>query len=163
MLTKIHSNSKKKEKPATVKIIIIVSMLVVTVFMLGIIVISTAFNLFYKAGVQADEYVGDFILDTKSLINGTYKGDFKVFDFITATDIEFKIKDGKVVSIDFHRMLGSHNISGIPGYGSAEKVKASIERNKSLNFDAISGASRSTSFTKAAIKNAVMNGVIKDE
>ena len=73
--------SEKKEKPATVKIIIIVSMLVVTVFMIGIIVTSTAFNLFYKAGVQADEYVGDFFPDTESLKDGTYKGDFKVFDF----------------------------------------------------------------------------------
>lgn len=153
----------KKRKQTTIKSLIITSMIVVLVFVLGTIVVSTVFNLFYKAGIQADEYVGDFIPDTKSLINGTYKGDFKIFDFITATDIEFKIKDGKVISIEFHRMLGSHNISGIPGYGSADKVKASIEKNKSLDFDAVTGASRSSSFTLAAIKNAIENGVIIEE
>ncbi len=83
---------------------------------------------------------------------------FKIFNSITAIDIKFTIKNKQLESLEFHRMFGSHNISGIPGYGSKEKIKSIILLSEDINFDAVTGASRSSSFAKAAIKDAILKG-----
>jgi len=149
MPPKNHSKEEKKQK--ILKIITMTTILLVIIVILIQIIICTLYHIIYKAGLQADEYLDDFVPDTKSLNDGTYKGYYLVFGLIKGAEIEFEIKDRRVSFVTFHHILHT------PDSDAPEKILSDIEKNQDLDFDAISGASRTTSFAKSALKKAIEN------
>ncbi|MFC2151138.1 FMN-binding protein [Bacteroidota bacterium] len=101
------------------------------------------------ANKQATQYIENFYPVTSELSDGLYTGKFKVFQIITFSKVEFTIENGMVKSIDFLKMYHS------PGSPYKEEIENQIKQSQSLEVDAITGATRTSNFAKAAIKNAV--------
>lgn len=104
-----------------------------------------------KANQQAREFVQDFKPKTSQLSDGIYKGKFKAFRLITMSKVEFTVQDGTIKNIEFKRMFHS------PGSPYKENIENQIKQSKRLEVNAITGATRSSNFAKAAIKSAIKN------
>jgi uncharacterized protein with FMN-binding domain len=119
-----------------------------------LIVILVAFLIFYLAGVKAENFVGDFQPDISQLQDGRYHGTFSYLGN-TKAEIEFEIREGKLV--DPQIIL----LSSTPGYGADYGIKTQINSKKTLNFNAVSGATITSNFARAAIRNAINEGPVK--
>ncbi len=102
-----------------------------------------------KAHNKAQEYSQNFSPNTAKLKDGTYNGCFRYFIF-TFSKVEFEVKDGKIKNIAFKKMFHS------PGSPYKKDIEAQIKRTKLLEVNAISGATRTSNFAKAALKNAIV-------
>lgn len=123
----------------------------VFVFISSFIITPFAITSFVKyAHIKAQEYTEDFNPATSKLKDGIYKGHFRFF-LITFSKVEFEIETGKVKSIDFKKMFHS------PGSLYKKDIEFQIKRRKLLEVDAITGATRTSNFAKAAIKDATEN------
>ncbi len=150
--------STTKLKKGKISGLLAISLFVLVILItLTVVILGTAYHLFYQAGNQADDYVNDFVPKTTLLQDGKYRGHFEVFDAVTAADVEFRIKQGRVIYFVYHDILST------PNHPSPQQIKTKIEKSKILRFDSITGASRVSSFTRAAIKKAILNGVTKDK
>ena len=118
----------------------------------GIIIISLlviGFFFFQHVGVEAEQYIGDFEFNLDELKNGDYSGSYKVCGIKTAAEITYSKQDSTVENVVIKSLLTT------PGYYILEKISEKIQNNESLKFDAISGATISSNFLKAAIKNSI--------
>jgi uncharacterized protein with FMN-binding domain len=142
----IIMNQRTEKKGGNLSIIIFISAiaLLFIVYIGGLIFLK-------KTGTQAKEYIGDFTPQTLQLADGIYKGQYEIMHSRTAADIEFTIADGKVISITLHKLFHT------PMYPLPKKIKPAIEESRDLKFEAITGATVSSFFVKAAIKNAFNN------
>ena len=129
----------------TVNIIFIILIVIVIGFLTGLM-------FFNKAGNTANKFTGDFIPVTEEFENGYYKGSFETFAGILKTEVEFEIKNSTLVRCEFPKLTAT------PGYGAAKKILSNINTSGELNFEAVSGATHSCSFARAAIKDAVEKG-----
>ena len=122
----------------------------VLVFITSFLITPIAINSFVKkANEEAKLYVHKFNPSTSQLQNGTYHGKFKAFKFITMSKVEFAVKNGKVLHIKFKRMFHT------PGSPYKEDIENRIMLSEKLEIDALTGATRTSNFAKAAIKNAL--------
>lgn len=128
-----------------VNIFFIILIIIVIGFLAG-------FMIFHKAGNKADKYVGDYIPVTEALEDGYYKGNYETFAGFLKTEVEFEIKDSTLLRCEFPKLIST------PGYGVEKKILESINTSGDLNFEAVSGATHSCSFARAAIKNAIETG-----
>lgn len=108
-----------------------------------------------KANDEAEKYIEDFHPNTYGLQDGSYQGKFKIFNLITLSHVEFSIKENKIKKMRFKKMFHT------PGYLSKDDITSKIKNNNQLELDAITGATRTSNFAKAAIKNAIKNQNIK--
>lgn len=127
-----------------------------TIFLsiLGIIVVLliTVLILFNLAGGDAAETVGEFVPDMSAIRDGNYEGEYNyLFDKLGAT-VRFEVRNGRLLDCEFGQLFGT------VGYGAAETIQAEIDQRKSLDFEAISGATMTSNFAKAAIRNALDKG-----
>jgi len=121
-------------------------------FLASFFICLFALNSFIKkANNNAEQYIGQFQASTSQLPNGIYQGEFKVFKIFTFSKVEFKIENGEVSKIHFKRMYHS------PGIPYKEEIEDQIKASKRLEVDAITGATRTGNFAKAAIKSAIEN------
>ena len=104
-----------------------------------------------KANEQAREYAENFKPKTSTLPDGTYQGKYKAFGLFTMSDVEFTVLNGVVETIEFKRMFHS------PGSAYKENIETQIKQSRKLEVNAISGATRTSNFAKAAIIDAVNN------
>lgn len=102
-----------------------------------------------KANERAADYIEHFDPVTSELPNGKYLGKFKAFKLFTLSKIEFEIEDGIVTNIEIIRLFHS------PGNPYKDEIEYQIKKSKKLEVNAISGATRSSNFAKAAIKKAI--------
>ena len=124
----------------------------ILVFLASFIITPVAITVFVKkANGDAREYVEQFKPVTSNLPNGIYQGKFKAFKIITMSKVEFEIENGFIKNIDFIRM------THFPGNAYKEDIENQIRNTGQLEVNAISGATRTCNFAKAAIKNAVEN------
>lgn len=107
---------------------------------------------FEVMGRQAENAVGAFKPDTAALYDGIYSGEYKAFDAFAAAEVEFDIENGRLSAIEFSRLLQT------PGYDASEDVQGRISESGDLRFDTVTGATRTSGFAKAAIKDAIENG-----
>ena len=112
-------------------------------------------NIIKSANENARQYVENFNPETFKLPNGTYQGKFKAFKILTLSKVEFVIENGLVKSIDFIRMFHS------PGNPCKEEIENQIKQTQRLEVNAITGATRTSNFAKAAIKAAIKSEKIK--
>jgi uncharacterized protein with FMN-binding domain len=102
-----------------------------------------------KANEQAREYGENFKPTTSNLPDGTYQGKYKAFGLITMSDVEFTVQNGVIETIEFKKMFHS------PGSPYKENIENQIKESRKLEVNAISGATRTSNFAKAAIKDAI--------
>jgi uncharacterized protein with FMN-binding domain len=122
----------------------------ILVFITSFLITPVAITSFVKkANENAKEYVRNFTPFTSDLPNGIYEGKYKAFGMITMSKVQFEIEDGLVKSINFIKMFHS------PGSIYKENIETQIKQTQKLEVDAITGATRTSNFAKAAIKDAV--------
>ncbi|MEE4196360.1 MAG: FMN-binding protein [Bacteroidales bacterium] len=108
-----------------------------------------------EASEQAKALTQDFHPDPSRLPDGFYEGRFKAFNLITFSRVTFHLKGGKIRSLEFKKMYHT------PGYLSKKEIEATLKERQNLDLDALTGATRTSSFAKAAIKNAITKQHIK--
>ena len=132
-------------------------MLKVFLYLLGIVAVIILLSLisFNLAGRNAGQYVGEFQPRMSQIEDGLYEGEYSTMISKVGAKISFKIKDGELIRYDFEKLYGTI------GYGAPQNIKAGIDQKEDLNFDVISGATVTSNFAKAAIKNALEKGPVK--
>ena len=129
-------------------------MLKILLYLLGIaaVIVVAALLSFNLAGRNAGKYVGEFQPKLSQIEDGHYEGEYSTIIRKVGAKISFKVKDGELVNFQFEKLYGTF------GYGAPQNVKAGIDQKEDLNFDSISGATVTSNFAKAAIKNALEQG-----
>jgi len=129
-------------------------MLKILLYLLGIvaIIIVAGLLLFNMAGRNAGKYVGEFQPKLSQIEDGQYEGEYSTILKKVGAKISFKIKNGELVHFQFEKLYGTF------GYGALQNVKTGIDQKEDLNFDSISGATVTSNFARAAIKNALKKG-----
>lgn len=118
--------------------------------MISFLVAPVAFKgVIKKANEHAKEYIQHFNPVTSDLPDGLYMGKFKLLKIFTLSNIEFKINNGFVEDVVIKKLFHS------PGSPYKEEIEYQIKKTKKLEVNAISGATRTSNFAKAAIKNAI--------
>ena len=117
-----------------------------------LVLIISGIYIFNKAGSEAAEYVAEFRPDLETLADGTYHGDFSYLGGRFEARVKFIVKDHKLLGCDFEKLFST------PGHSAPYMVSTIIDQTEELDFDAISGASITSQFAKAAIKNAIERG-----
>lgn len=118
---------------------LIISFLVILLFVI---------HLFYKKiGMKAYREVQKDTL-THSLKEGNYRGSFQAYHMNLAT-VSFTIDDDSIHCFTIERIFTA------PWISIKEALTDSIQKNNSLNFDAVSGATQSSYYVKAAIQDAI--------
>lgn len=117
-----------------------------------VVLIVSGIYVFRKAGSEAAEYVAEFRPNLEVLADGTYLGEFSYLGGRFKTRVKFIVKDHKLLGCDFEKLYST------PGHSAPYMVSSIIDQTEDLDFDAISGASITSQFAKAAIKNAIENG-----
>ncbi|MBI9054121.1 MAG: FMN-binding protein [Bacteroidales bacterium] len=112
-------------------------------------------SLIKKANDNSKEYLSNFNPVTSNLVDGVYKGKYKAFRIITLSKVEFEIENGQVKTFNLLKLFRS------PGSIYKDEFEIRIQNSKRLEIDAISGATRTSNFAKAAIKSAIDIGPIK--
>lgn len=128
----------------------------IAVFLIAFFATPIIGNWFIKhANHQAEKYIKNFSAESSRLSDGNYQGKFKIFNLITLSHVEFSIQNKKVEKLKFKKMFHT------PGYLSKKDIEAKIKNTHQLELDAITGATRTSNFAKAAIKNAIARQNIK--
>lgn len=117
-----------------------------------VLVLGAGYLTFEVMGRQAENAVGPFKPEMSDLENGVYYGEYKAFDAFTVAEVEFEIENGRLSKIEFD------NLFITPGHSAGEEVRERITENGDLRFDTVTGATRTSSFAKAAIKDAIEKG-----
>lgn len=116
--------------------------------LLSVTLLFAGYQYFKQAGIQAYRYVGTSKVTLDKLPNGSYSGTFQPFNLISLAKVKFRIDGGKVKDFSIPRLVVS------PWNQVKSPITDSVEVNQSVHFDAISGATRSSYFVKAALHNA---------
>lgn len=129
-------------------------MLKILLYMLATVAIILVAGLisFNMAGRNAGKYVGEFQPRMSQIEDGIYEGEYSAIISKVGAKISFKVKNGELVYYNFEKLYGTI------GYGAPQNVIYGIEQKEGLNFDSISGATVTSNFARAAIKNALENG-----
>lgn len=120
-----------------------------------LMVILIVYIIFYLAGKKAENEVSQFKPELTKLKDGKYHGSFSFLGDVKA-EMEFEIMQGELVEYKFFKLTST------PGYGADYAVKTQIDSRKNLNFDAATGATITSNFAKAAIRNAIENGPLRE-
>ena len=129
-------------------------MLKILLYLLGIaaVIVVAALLSFNLAGRNAGKYVGEFQPKLSQIEDGHYEGEYSTIIRKVGAKISFKVKDGELVNFQFEKLYGTF------GYGAQQNVKAGIDQKEDVNFDSISGATVTSNFARASIKNALEQG-----
>jgi uncharacterized protein with FMN-binding domain len=132
-------------------------MLKILLYILGILAVIIVASLlsFNMAGRNAGKYIGEFQPRMSQIKDGQYEGEYSTIISKVGAKISFKIKDGELIRFQFEKLYGTI------GYGAPQNIKAGIDQKEDLNFDSISGATVTSNFAKAAIKNALEKGPVE--
>ncbi len=105
-----------------------------------------------KTDMEARRISGKFRPDISVLPDGKYAGRFSPSFKRFGAEVTFEIKDHRLGIIRFEELYGT------PGYGAPQSTIEKIEETGNLDFDAVSGATITADFAKAAIRDAIENG-----
>ena len=89
-------------------------------------------------------------IDFNKVKNGDYTGEYNIN--INSAKVNVSVKDGLIVKID---ILKHHHG---PGYG-AEEITEEIIKKQTIEVDAVSGATKSSTVLKKAVENALRQGL----
>jgi uncharacterized protein with FMN-binding domain len=125
---------------------------------IGFIVLAVlgAWSWFNLEGIRAEKSLGGFKPDTAALADGEYTGAYKGISGTVLSEVSFTIVDDKLTGVVFPSLLTT------PGYKTKDEVTGRIIDGGDLRFDAVTGATRTSSLARAAIKDAVEKGPIAE-
>ena len=106
------------------------------------------------AGYKAAQTAGKEDFEEEILADGDYSGEYRFFGVKTAASVQFSIRDKKLYRFNIDKILST------PGHDVKEHILHAIKPGGDLNFDAVSGATVSSQFVRAAIKNAVRENTL---
>ncbi len=107
------------------------------------------YKLIQYSGIQAYKYVKSNSIELESIEDGNYTGKFTTLKFFPLAEVNIHISHGKVKDVSIPYLIAT------PFKGVKNSVKDSIKKSQSPRFDAVSGATRSSYFVKAAIHKAI--------
>lgn len=116
--------------------------------LLGVSFLFLGYQYFKHAGLKAYRYVGKSKVAADTLPDGQYSGSFRPFNLLSLAKVHFQVENGKVKEFAIPRLMVS------PWNRIKPSVTDSVMKNQSVHFDAITGATRSSYFIKAAVKKA---------
>lgn len=120
------------------------TLIITAIVMVGGLVI------FSIASEHAEEY---YITSKSELISsnsGVYIGEHKFANLLTFAKVQIKVVDGKIKDIDFIKLVNT------PTHECKDEVMQRIVDSQEINFDAVSGATCTSNFAKAAVANALV-------
>jgi len=130
---------KNKKMNRDLKYLLI--LLAVAAFFLG-------FQYFKHAGIRAYQHVRRSSLSLDSLPNGRYSGSFRPFNLLPLAKVSFRVDGGQVKDFSIPRLVDA------PWNQVKHSITDTIRTKQSVHFDAITGATRSSYFVKAAVHDA---------
>ena len=116
--------------------------------LLSVTLLFAGYLYFKHAGIKAYRYVGASKVELDSLPNGSYNGTFRPFNLLSLAKVQFRVDKGQVKDFSIPRLLVS------PWNQVKPSITDSVRIKQSLEFDAITGATRSSYFIKAAFHDA---------
>lgn len=114
-----------------------------------ILIIVIGYLGFQMAGRRAQRLVENRHWTPQAPSDGVYRGEYRAFGFFSAARVSFSIRDHEVAAVSVDGLLAT------PGHEGADRIKESFLSNKSLQVDAVSGASYSAAFLQAAVYDAL--------
>ena len=113
-----------------------------------IVFLFAGYQLIKQSGIKAYKYVNNRTMDY-SISDGQYNGSFNLWDNLVLAKVEFGISNGNIDTFAIPYLIDS------PFKNVKKSVQDSIYKDSTLQFDAVSGATRSSFFVKAAILEAI--------
>lgn len=129
-------------------------------YLLILLVVTFAFlgyEYFKHAGTKAYYYVNNTEVSLDSLADGSYIGTFSPLNIIPVAKVQFNIENGKVEEFTISRLIVS------PWNKVKPAIQKKVRETQSVRFDAISGATRSSFFVKAAVHQACQARNMEDK
>lgn len=124
-----------------------IKQLIIVLLSSAIIVFLTFSLLFHAAGRQAAR-IAEKQVNAAALEDGQYQGKYLAFGKVPAATVQFSVFEKRLINFNIVDVLT------IPKYDVKPKMLSAVG-NQGLQFDAVSGATVSSQFVKAAIVNAV--------
>ena len=115
---------------------------------LGVTLLFVAYMFTQKTGVKAYQIVANKKLSVDTIPAGTYSGHFRAYN-ITFAEVQFSSDSGRIENFTIRSLLKA------PWIDVEQAITDSIEQQNKLEFDAISGATSTSLYVKAAIYNAI--------
>lgn len=115
---------------------------------LAVVLMFIGYLIIKETKVKAYQYVKQSTSLQDTLPEGNYSGSFKVYN-VEFAKVEFLIKNGKINNFKIPRVIS------VPWRKIRASVKDSVEKKNSLHFDAVTGATGSSLYIKAAIHEAI--------
>lgn len=114
-----------------------------------LIIAASWYIYFNNVGKKAVEYTGDFKAGLNESHYGAYHGVYEVWPGREAAVVSFSADSGKLVQFSIDKLMQS------PGYKIEQEIEEKVRESGELDFDAVSGATYSSYFIKAAIRKAL--------
>ena len=116
--------------------------------LLGVTVLFGGYQYYKHAGLRAYTYVRQSEAKIDSLADGQYQGAYSPFNILSLARVEFKVENGKIQDFNIPRLIAT------PWNSVKPLIQDTVRTKQSLRFDAVSGATRSSFFVKAAMHSA---------
>ena len=114
-----------------------------------VVLIFTGYELIKYSGIEAYKTVKNKPISLENTDDGLYKGSFTTLNFFLFAEVEFQVNQGKIKKITIPYLIAT------PFKGVKKSITDSIKQSESIHFDAVSGATRSSFFVKAAMYKAL--------
>lgn len=115
-----------------------------------LLIIATSWYIYFNnIGKKAVEYTGDFKAGLNESHYGAYRGVYEVWPGREAAVVSFSADSGKLVQFNIDKLMQT------PGYKIEQDIEERVQSSGELEFDAVSGATYSSFFIKAAIRKAL--------
>lgn len=125
------------------------------IFILSFVITAIIINQVIKiANKKAQDYTFNFTPNINYLQDGNYQGSYR-FIGISLAEICFTLNNNELSFVEIPKLFQT------PGSLYKKEIQNKLQLNKSLDLDAISGATRTSNFVKAAIKDAIENSKIE--
>jgi uncharacterized protein with FMN-binding domain len=115
---------------------------------LAVILTFIGYLFIKKSGVKAYQIIQKHSYTQDSLPKGNYSGAFEAYN-INFAKVKFVLRNGKIDSFEIPKVIHA------PWIDVRTSVIDSIQSKNTLEFDAVTGASSSSLYIKAAIHKAI--------
>ncbi len=117
---------------------------------LAIILIFIGYLFIKKSGVKAYQLIQETPYKQDSLPKGKFEGTFQAYN-IEFAKVKFFIRNGEINNFEIPKVIHA------PWINIRTSVMDSVKTKNTLHFDAVTGATGSSLYIKAAIHNAIKN------
>lgn len=117
---------------------------------LSITLLFVAYMLVKNTGVKAYRVIQHHTYNEDTLTEGKYNGSFEAYN-VKFAEVNFSLDNGKVKEFKIPTLIHA------PWINVKTSIIDTITKKDTLDFDAISGATGTSLYVKAAIRDAIKN------